>query len=398
MSVDSEADGERATDHAVDGLVAELDDAAREHERLADRIRDRDGDVGAAVAAYRRFDDLLDRYRDRATGSGFEEYVEFQETVADVMDDLPADAAAREAFEVADDTVHQRRLSESDFDEARAALAPARDLAELVAERDGAREHYRDARRRAVRRIDELDDAIERLERLCELGEADLDAPVERLREPIAAYDDAVRAEFREWRRESPAREVLVAVERASAFPLVDWRAPPERLRSYLDGPAGEEPVSTLLEYADYSDSKLAHYVDAPGELKRHVATNRTYLRELTAEPVTVGWPPPGPDGLRYRAREYESAARAFATESTLAALRTVRALPRELGAEEYRRLRRAAAARADLDDAERERVRDGTARRELAAAREARERLSAALEAHPGPDGDGHGTGSDAG
>lgn len=365
-------------------VADDLRSAAREYRELQERVDDHEGDVERAAAAYREFASLLDSSQEDATGSGFEAYVRFQERVDELVEALPDGIAAREAFDAADDTLQQRRLSASDFDEARHDLRPARDLAELVEARDTAAERYRNRHRETRRRIEELDDEIERLERLRALGEADLDAPVEQLQKPIAAYDDAVRDEFQTFRRDAPAREVFELVEYASAFPLVGWRVPPDGLGDYVAAEdAGEQPIPTLLEYADYSNSKLDHYVDNPATLKRHVATNRTYLQNLTADAVTIGWPPPASNHLRYITREYESVVRRFAGEETLARLRDVRGLPDRT---DYGRLREAAVARAKLDDVERKRVTNGAVEDDLLAAREERAELAAALEEYPGP------------
>lgn len=362
----------------------ELRAAAHKYRELEERVADHDGDVEAAAEAYRRFAGLLDSSEDEATGSGFEAYVQFQEAVAGLVEALDDDVAAKDAFEAADDTLHQRRLSSSDFEQARDDLRPARDCAELVDARESAADEYTRAVRAARTRLRELEDEIERLERLRELGKADLDAPVERLREPVEAYDDAVRDAFATFRREAPAREVFDLVEYAGSFPLVEWREPPPRLTEYVrESEAGEESITTLLEYADYTVSKLSHYIDDPGALKRHVATNRTYLQGLSADAVTVGWPPPKADRLRFLCREFAPVVRRFADEPTQARLREVRALP-DRG--DYERLRRAAIAREELTANQRERVASGAVETDLEAAREERSNIKAALEKFPGP------------
>lgn len=367
------------TNHADD-----LRAAAHEYRELGERIADHDGDVEAAAEAYRRFAGLLDSSEEEATGSGFEAYVQFQEAVAGLVDELDNDVAAMNAFEAADDTLHQRRLSASDFEQAREDLRPARDCAELINARESAADKYARAVRAARDRLREVENEIERLERLRELGEADLDAPVERLREPIEAYDDGVSEAFQTFRREAPAREVFDLVEYAGSFPLVGWREPPARLAEYIrESDAGGEPVPTLLEYADYSGSKLRHYIDDPGALKRHVATNRTYLQNLDAEAITVGWPPPEPDRLRFLCREYASVVRRFADEATQARLREIRTLPDR---DDYERLRRAAIAREELDPDQLNRIASGAVEADLKTAREERKELTTALEEFPGP------------
>lgn len=356
-------------------LADELAAASEERERVDEEIAAVGEEHVRAVAdAHDRATTLLDRYVDTATGSGdFESFVEFTESFESLVEGLDDDLPEREAFERAGEILDQRRLSESHFERARDALAPAADVAALLEERAAARGRYRDARGDAVTRRDEVRERIERLERLQTLGEADLDAPVEDLREPLAAYDDAVREAFEEFLAAESARTVLRFVAATRQYPLVEFRPPPEDLREYVETrPAGTEPIPTLLEYAEYSNSKLDHYVDDATALKRAVATQQTYLRRLSAEPLTVGWPPPPADELLWRVRELRPVVARFAGDEAVARLREVAAAARE---DRYARLREAAVARAELDDDERERLASGAVDAELSAARE---RLSA--------------------
>ncbi|WP_135821663.1 DUF7118 family protein [Halostella litorea] len=361
--------------------LAAADRAVRDAEAAVEEVGT---DAVEAVAdAHGELVDLLERYADSATGTGdFKAYVEFQDAVADLVEGLPEDLPERDAFEAALDVLDQRRLSEDDFAAAREALAPAAATARLLTEREEAVAEYREARKAAARRKRTVEGRIDHLERLVELGEADLDAPVERLREPVEAYDDAVREAFDEFRAEASARELLELAVAAERYPLVDLGAPPEDLLGYVrESPAGEEPVPTLLEYADYSKSKLDHYVDDAAELKRRVATRQTYLERLDAEPLTVGWPPPAADDLWWRSRELVSLVSRFAPEPVVAKLRDVRALTRE---DDYERLRTAAVARDRLGPDERERLAAGDVADELADLRAERDALAAALSEYP--------------
>jgi hypothetical protein len=328
---------------------------------------------------YREATDLLDRYEGRATGTGdFAAFVEFQEAFVELTEGLDEDLPARSAFEDANDLLDQRRLGEDDFERARAELEPAANLVALLEERASAREDFEAARRDARRRLRDLEARIDSLERLQRLGEADLDAPVERLRDPITAYDDAVRAAWTEFRREASAREVFRVVAASRSYPLAAFPEVPPDLREYVETePAGEEPIPTLLEYADYSNSKLSHYVDDPAALRTRVGTHRTYLERLDADPLTVSWPPPDAETLRYRAPELVSVAARFADDEAVAAARRLRDLPERV---DYERLRETALARDELDENERERLERGAVEAELTAARDERERIEAAL------------------
>lgn len=366
--------------------VRRLQRATDEYERVREAVESAGGEraVRRTTGAFRTFHGLLDDNEASATGSGFQAYIEFQEAVGDHVEGLDEDLPAYDAFEAADDAIRKKRLSSSDFDDAREQLDPAREYADLLVEWEAAEELLREARSDAHRQLRGLDAAIDRLERLQSLADVDLDAPTERLREPIEAYNDGVSAAFRELKRDASARAVLDVVAAADSYPLVEFREPPSRLATYIrETPAGEESISTLLEYADYSAEKLGHYVDDPGELKRHVATNTTYLRNLDAGPLSVAFPPPAPESLRYECDEYASVCNRFAGDEVLSALRTVRSLPETT---DYERLRTTAQAHEELDDDERERLAAGNVDDALARHRDAREALAAAIEAAPEP------------
>jgi len=360
------------------------------HDELA-RLRaapDLDDEALDRVAdAYESFEDVLDRWEERATDwDDFQGYVEFRNDVAATLESIPEDVPKSEAFLAADGHVKTgsatQSLRQRDFDAAREALAPAREYADHREALAEARERYREARRAVRRRRDEVADSVDDLERLVELSEVELEAPVEELRDPIERYDGAVEAAFAAFRRTAPARDVLAFVETASAYPLVDVQPPPAELLEYVrEQPAGEHALPELLEYAEYSASKLQHYVDDPDLLKRRVAVNRTYLERLSADPLVVAWPPADRELLRYRTGELVSLVARFADDETVAALRAVRALTFR---EDYDRLRTAAVARAELTDEERRRVERGVVDEGLVAARETRERLETALEEYP--------------
>lgn len=369
---------------AVDGLIDDLAEAdAAYRERVADVADIGEPTVEQTAQAYRDIRGLFDEYEEEATGDGdFQRFIEFQGELETFVEGLPADLRAREAFEEVDDLLQQRRLSESDFEKARDALEPAARMHRLLVAREEALEAYRDARHAVLAERREVDERIDDLERLSRLGEADIDAPTERLRDPIESYNDDVRAAFREFKRDSPAREVLAVVDRLGAFPLVPFEAPAPELLSYVrEAPPGGESVATLLEYAEYSESKLDHYVEDPARLRRVVGGNRLYLERLSGDPATVEWPPPPADVLRHRAGELVAAVARFAPEPVVAEARALRALPNEL---DYDRLRDSAVAAAELGAEERERLAAGGVEDDLATARRQRERLTDALGEYP--------------
>ncbi|MFB6165520.1 MAG: hypothetical protein ABEJ31_10215 [Haloarculaceae archaeon] len=382
------APGESAsvTAEDVDALLGDLEDAASAHERARERVAERDeAELQRVAETYRELESLFDRYEDRATGDeDFQAFIEFQEELAAFVDHLAEDLPHRERFEEVDELLQQRRLTDGDFAQAREVLSPVADDVARLEERDATRRRYRDLRERAERRGRELDERIAHLADLTRLGEADLDAPVERLREPLSAYDEAATDAFAAFKRDASAREVLAFVEAITAFPLVPFREPPADLRAYVrEHEAGAEPIPQLLEYAEYSNSKLDHYVADADALKRAVATNLTYLRRLDGEPLTIGWPPPSADELRWRVRELVQALGRFAPEDVVARARALRSLSDDLA---YDRLRESARARSQLTDEQRERLASGAIDRELDQLREKRAELDDRLGALPAP------------
>ncbi|MFB6352860.1 MAG: hypothetical protein ABEJ92_02125 [Halobacteriales archaeon] len=368
------------------GRIERLEAAADELERAESAVAaEGEAALRELESAYEDFLSFIDENDGRATGSGreaFQAYVAFQDELVSRVERLPDDLLAREAFETVGELLDKRRLSAEDMERAREALEPAAEKAALLEERREARRAYRDARRAVEARLREVEAAIEERERLLGFADAELDADLGPLREPVAAYNDAVREAFATFKRSAPARAVLDLLDAAGAYPLVDLEPAPEPLAGYLrSSPVGEEPVSRLVELANYTPSKLNHYVDDPDRFRATVTANRTYLDRLDADGLTVDWPPPPADELRYMARELVAVVDRFAPADVAARLHELRDLART---DAYDRLREAAVAAERLDAEERERLTSGAVERELEALREERDRLRAALEDHP--------------
>ncbi|WP_435078494.1 DUF7118 family protein [Halococcus sp. AFM35] len=373
------------TERAED-LAGELAAAHEAYEDVDERIAEHgESDLGGLADAHDRATTLLETYEDRATGTGdFEAFIRFQESFAELVESLDEEMPLRQAFEDANDRFDKRRLSSSDFAAAREALAPVAERVELLDEREQRREHYREVRRRVVARRDDLADDIAELERLSTLADIDLDAPVGDLREMVEGYNEAVAKAFQRFRGEASAREVIEFVERTEQYPLVPFRPPPDDLRKYVEtSPVGTEPLTQLLDYADYSPSKLAHYVDEPDRLRKNVAVHRSYLDGLDATALEIDWPPPSAPECRFLLRELVAVVGRFAPEEVVRRLHELRGFARS---ERYERLHRAAMAREELSERDRKRLAEGTVEADLTAARNDRERLAEALSAHPGP------------
>ena len=378
---------------AEDGTTA---DAATELRSAADRVEELRADLAdegldreeldTVADAYRSVQRILDRWEDRATDwDDFEGYVKFRNDLAETLESVPDDVPGRDAFLEADSCVKtggvSKSLRSSDFDDARGALEPVRNYADLQSDLDSAIDARREARKRARKRRRELRDRIETLEELLELGDADLDAPIDRLREPITVYDERIDEAFRTFRREASARAFLEFIDRAAGTPFVDYRQPPAELMEYVrKQSAGEYPIDELLDYAEYSPSKLSHYVDDADLLKRRVGTNRTYLERLSAEQLSIGWPPESAERLRFRIEEMLPLVGQIAEEPAVSTLREIRTLTRE---SEYERIRGAARADAKLTDDQRRRLERGEVSDELSAAREELQRLRDTLSEH---------------
>ncbi|WP_411968980.1 coiled-coil domain-containing protein [Haloferax sp. YSSS75] len=338
------------------------------------------------ATTYRDVERILDRFEERATDpDDFQGYIEFRETLTDRLESAPADIRHGEAFIQANDaltTAVTSSLSSSDFERARTLLADVRADVELLESLQDAEDAYRSKRRAVQSAKAELESRIDRLERIEELGRADIDAPISELRTPIERYNEAVTEAFERFRRESSARDVVDWLSTAELFPLVGMPSPPPRLESYLHtADVGDEPLSKLVEYTEYSRSKLDHYVDSPQEFDAAVKTNSQFLHRVDGEPLTVSWPPAPASTVRWRARELVSVVGRFASESVVSEARSVRRL---VDRTDYERLREAAIAREELTDDQREKLRRGVISDELSSVRDEYEHVVSCLDAHP--------------
>jgi len=350
-----DADPVAEAGEAAATLRERYDGLRRIEERIADLGRER---VEAAADAYRQAHRVIEQYGDDAVGSGdFAAYVQFEGEFANAVD-VDDDALAADAFAAADEAVDKKRLSERDIEAAREALEPAGEYVDLLADRDDALDDYRAARKAAREARKSLGTRVEELREVAAMADADLDADVDRLRDPVETYNEAVRQSFDDFYKSASARDVFAFLDRADATPFVDVDVPPTDLADYVaEYGAGDEPLPTLLEYADYSNSKLEHYVDDPGALRTAVAVHRTYIERLDGEPLTLDWPPAAGDELAYEIDELIPLVSRVADDETVATLRSVRDRTRD---DEYERRRRAAEVRDALDEPELELVRTG--------------------------------------
>jgi hypothetical protein len=365
-------------------LVAELDRLDSALERANERIAEfGEADLQELADIYEQFTDVIDRYEEDVTDDGgdIQDNIEFQSAIAAVVDDIPDDLLLKETFDECDERLQKRWFHDSDFEYVRDQLEPVADLVGRLERRDELLDSYRETRRDIRYRARDLDDRIAELDRLSRLSTADLDAPTEHLRDPIETYNDAVAEAFETFRLEAPARDIVDFLEKMTVYPLIPFETPDEELVAYLqEYPPGEETVPKLLEYADYSHSKLSHYVDEPDRLTRVVGRKQTYLDGLDADPLCISWPPPTAETLRWRCQELTAAVNRFGPD-VVEHLRTVAALPQETS---YETLRDTAVVREDLTDEERERIEHEDIGAELTDARAERDQLRNALETFP--------------
>jgi hypothetical protein len=373
-----------STNSVEHDLVAQLDRTEQRLERAQERVEEfGEEDLQQLASVYWEFLEVLERYEDDVTDDGgdYQTNIEFQSQIAEVSEHISDDLLLSETFRECDEYLQQKWFSQSDFEHVYDQLEPVADLVERIEERDEHLETYRETRRDIEYRIRELDEEIDELERLSRLGNADLEAPTDRLREPIEAYNDAVTDAFDTARSEWSAREMLDFVTAMDQYPLVPFEQPPDELVTYVfESDPGTETIQTLVEYADYSRSKLDHYVDDPAAFEEAVGGKQTYLSRLDAEPLRIDWPPRGPEELEYRCRELTAAVNRLDPEA-VEPLRTVAALPRET---EYNRLRDSVLATEQLTDSERDRIESEDIEGQLTDCREERDRLQAALEEFP--------------
>jgi len=406
-------------------VVADLREAADRLQAAEAAIDERgEAAIEAAADAYRRATRLLDDYEDSATGTGdFTAYLEFQNEILALVEELPDDTFAADAFERVSDRLDKRRLNQSDFEFAREEIEAASEAVAMLEEREAARDAYRSARHDAKERRDDLREEADRLRRLQRLGDVDLDADLDPLSEPVEAYNAAVETAVEGFRKTRPARELFALLDDAADRPLVGVDQPPRDLVDYIETkPAGTEPLATLVEYADYSPSKLEHYVDDPGALRTNVAVHQTYLDRLDAAPFRVDWPPAEAATLRARLDEVAplvrrldavfvddssdggasgdsagdadeapagngdgTAATDLEIDADLPDENPVEAARRRLARvtrrDEYDRLREVALADAELSDAEFERVASGAIDDDLAAVTDAIDAIETALD-----------------
>ncbi len=371
-----------SSDQDLDTMLEELATAQDDVKAAKAALGDLDEETASELReAYVYAIDLLDSYEDRATGTGdFGGYLEFRQRFDQFVEGLDDQLPYRPRFEQAAEDVDRRRLSSGDFDNARNELTEVSQIVDTLDQLHEARKRLKSIRKRAVARRRDLMQRRDRLAELAGLDPTALDAPVHELRETISTYNEGVRTDHRRFTHDVPVRTVLEIYDHLSYFALLDIDAPPSVLVSFFENhPVGEEPVSKVLEFLDYSRSKLDHYVDDAGHFLGEVRPHSPYLEELSSEPFTIEWPPPERERFLWHLRELRQAVARFGSDETIAHLRDLEAACRD--GESYSRQRSSAVLREELDAAERDMVLDGEAETKLAHVESQIEKLDALLE-----------------
>ncbi|MFB6198287.1 MAG: hypothetical protein ABEI52_08490, partial [Halobacteriaceae archaeon] len=179
---------------------------------------------------------LLDKYEGEATGSGnFEAYIQFQDEVIELVENLPDDIPERERFEKISERFDKRRLSTRDFEWARNELDAIGELTERIDDLETAREDVRNAERKLQQRIDDLTDQRDRLRTIAQYDPSVLNAPVDELRELVTDFNDSVVSEFNQYIEQSSMRDVLMIFRRAARTPFLEVRSPPDDLVEFAE-------------------------------------------------------------------------------------------------------------------------------------------------------------------
>lgn len=366
--------------------VTRLETAATELRTAREAVQEiGKSELEQLATAHDRFLQLLDEYEEPASGSGretFQSYVEFEGELETFMNSLPENLLKREDFEAAETVLDRRRLNEQDFDRARDEIASVTELVGRLEDYSDAVNRYREARKSVKVSLRERRGELKTLEETLAFAEVDPTASVDPLREPIDTYNEAVGEAFADFLSTKSARRVMEWLGATQQYPLVKTANPPKSLIDFLEtSPAGEQPISTVLEWANYTHSKLSHYVDDPERFQSRVGANRSLLERIDAEPLQIDWPPPKKEELRYRTRELIAVVSRFAPADVCARLQTVRDLSYR---SDYSELRSRARARHELTEQDLRELSSGEVSDKYEQLKAEIDRLETALESHP--------------
>lgn len=357
----------------------DLDEAIQELTQKRRTLREEGiEEVREARGLYHELQRYIDRYREPATGHGdFESYIEFQSVLAEIEEQLDGGVYGERGFRDAIQRFESRTLREKHFRRAENDLQGVRETVEVLERVEEIEDELRSERGRLGKRRKELEREIDDLERgIREASEAP-DADASRLESLLDSYNEAVEREYESWLSSAAAREVVGHVYRASGMPLIEAEGVDRSTVEALEvSEVGDESVERLLELAEYSDSKLQHYVDDPTRFRSELPT--AWFRVADAEPYKLS--PDMQEGVVERlVPELVRVVSEFASERTIEVLREIGDLAR---CGRYSGMRRALMARQTTGGVDAESLQEEKQgmERELDQVRDDLERIDEAL------------------
>lgn len=258
---------------------------------LVKRIRTLDGeisDIGEDKLAdmerfYKTLDDLIEEFQDQP--NKYKSRRELMKQLNRTAKRLQKEQyrGILEDVSVFDDTMAY--MKKWRFKSARKELDEIRDVALLSSERQRLHKKYTADYNALVRRKNDLREKISRMGHL--LTYPVMEEELEEYEANLKSYNRAVSRLLDDFISNTPSRDdVDIAIHSCklseSGFPAPSNMRDAEMLLSFLqEDDAGDLQVRKLLEYAQYSDAKLKHYMSKPQSFLRAVTPNLSWLKAI---------------------------------------------------------------------------------------------------------------------
>ncbi len=294
-----------------------------------------------------RFEAGIREYRDRASGrDDFGSYVEFRSIAAAVEEAVEdeEDVYGAEVLEKAAARFDRRTMREKHFDRAEEDLTELEDAVQALDTAEEMRSEVESLRHRLSREIGRLEDEIDELEHEIERAERYADVDYTELVEMLESYNENVREDFRSFRDQVSAADVVRLGARAGEHPFVPGQPVSLEDADRLEEVAGDRSAEEVLEIMEHSKSKLEHYVDSAVEFRR--AVPRSFLEGFDGSAFEIDFDEAA-DVVRYEAPELLKEVSKFADEETIDLLRRIRRLAMD---DDYERMRKAYVDAGDVD------------------------------------------------
>ncbi len=294
-----------------------------------------------------RFEAGIREYRDRATGrDDFGSYVEFRSIAAAVEDAVDGDEPVygADVLERAAARFDRRTIRPKHFDRAEEDLQELDTAVEALDTAEEVRGDVESLRHRLERRRNQLKNEIESKIEEIERAERFADVDYSDLVEVLEGYNESVQQDFRSYRSDASASDVVRLGARAGEHPFVPDQPVSLDDADRLEDVAGDRSVEEVMEMMGHSKSKLEHYVDSAVEFRR--AVPKSYLETFDGDAFTVSWEDPA-DVVRFEVPELLKEVSKFAGEDTVEQLRRLRRLAIK---DDYERMRKAYLEAGDVD------------------------------------------------